>query len=266
MTMNYSTAPPLASAAQEPLTPDIFFAKHEINPRYRKFFDQIPRKTTVIIADDSGSMADFADKDNTASNTTRWDELRTALRIMIDAHAAYGTAVHVYTINQGYVLNVMAFEQVAHLFDHAPAGSTNMIRVLGAVAKNHMNEDMGRDLVIHILTDGHPTDDRGYENMSELYNWIISRQYKNKTFISVALCCDDRDVEALYRRLETGKNADLRVDVSMDYRGELVEIHRTHGFRYEFSYGSYIAKLLIGVFDPEIHRIDLPTGSCCVVS
>ena len=72
-----------------------------------------------------------------------------------------------------------------------------MIRVLGAVAKNHMNEDMGRDLVIHILTDGHPTDDRGYENMSELYNWIISRQYKNKTFISVALCCDDRDAEGL---------------------------------------------------------------------
>ena len=57
-----------------------------------------------------------------------------------------------------------------------------------------MNVDMGKPIIIHVLTDGHPTNSSGFEDIAGLTNWIRNRTFKQKTFFSVVLCTDDEEV------------------------------------------------------------------------
>ena len=241
---------------------DNYVAYHEINSAYVPALYKLPLYNTVLIIDDSGSMADIADKD-TLSMSTRWDEALKSTKIIIEAHQCFGLVCHVFFLNRGFMLNVATFEQLAPLLAAPPGGGTDIVRVLKAVEQQYVNIDMGKTLVIHLLTDGHPTNASGVEDTPNLINALMNRQYKNKTLFSIILCTDDEEVEKVYRRIEQVR--DINVDVTEDYRGELRDVLRQRGRYYKFTYGDYIVKTLVGAYDKSVHQIDLPQG-CCIIS
>ena len=241
---------------------DNFVANHEINRKYIPALMKLPLYNTIIIVDDSGSMADIADRD-TSSMETRWQEAIKSTQIIIEAHQALGLACHVFFLNRGFMLNVVSFDQLAQLFSAPPSGGTNTVGILKLVEQQYVNIDMGKTLMIHLLTDGHPTNAQGYEDTDNLINALMNRQYKNKTLFSIMLCTDDEAVEDVYRRIEGVR--DINVDVTADYRGELREVLEMRGRSYRFTYGDYIAKTLVGAYDKSVHQMDMPQG-CCIVS
>lgn len=245
-----------------------FRDQHEVNPNYLPLIYKLCNYTTILVCDDSGSMRELADPD-VGGTVTRWEELKKTVRIVIDAHEALNVPLDIYFINRGYIRSVMNWAQVAPYFQSEPSGGTNLLNILQMIQANSIGVDMGKPLIIHIFTDGHPTAANGREDFPGLANWIRNRPLPTKVFISIILCTDDEEIERGYRRLETrtrGRGVP-GVDVSEDYRGESRDIRRTRGRSYRFTYGDYVMKVLVGAIDPTIHNIDLPDSCCgCVVN
>lgn len=244
----------------------IFENKYEINPKFTQSLSKLAMYDSVLILDDSGSMNDLADPD-VNSQTTRWEELKKSTSIIIEAHAVAGTAVDIYFINRGSCRGVISYEQVAPLFDTPPQGGTNLVDVLNIMANDHIGVDMGKSLIVHILTDGHPTNSMGQEDFPGLSNWLTNRSFPKKTFYSIILCTDDEEIEKAYRKLEYNNSYGtgiIGVDVTEDYRGETRDLRRLRGRSYRFSYGDYIVKTVVGTIDPSVHQIDLPDGCCSI--
>ena len=63
-------------------------------------------------------------------------------------------------------------------------------------------DQLTKPLVIHIFTDGHPTNQGGYEDMNGLVQWLRTRPNIARTFISICLCTDEEDIDRMYRQLE----------------------------------------------------------------
>ncbi|GAX78231.1 hypothetical protein CEUSTIGMA_g5673.t1 [Chlamydomonas eustigma] len=248
-----------------------FQRRYQVSPKWTPYLTPLPNFTTVIICDDSGSMANLADPD-TYNGLTRWDELKMAMNIVIEAHAAVGTVCDVYFINRGAYRNVSSMSQLAAAFSHPPHGGTNTLLCLHRVAIDHFNADaMEKKVIVHLFTDGHPTDFHGREDFPSFVYWLSNRPCMQSTFISIILCTDDEYVDRQYRRLEynPGFNQGIAgVDFTMDYRGECVDIRRTRGWSYPFTFGDYVVKTIAGAYDPSIHLLDLPAASqlCCTIS
>jgi hypothetical protein len=138
-----------------------FAAKYEISPQYSAMLPKLAAYASIIIADDSGSMNDFADPDLGINSPTRWQELKQSLQIIIDAHAVYHAPCDVYFINRGYVRNVLSFDQITPYLVNPPSGGTNLVNVLNLIQQNYVGFDMGLPIVLHIITDGHPTNSAG---------------------------------------------------------------------------------------------------------
>jgi len=275
--VSYSTNP-APSAPPYATTPPDYSAKllqfrnrYEINPKYAAMLDKIVNYSSVIICDDSGSMNEIADPD-TASRLTRWEELIQAVEIIVEAHAVFDIACDIYFINRGYVRNVRTFSQVQPYLIEKPHGGTNLLNVLNIVRQNHVGVDMGKPLILHIFTDGHPTNAYGQEDIQSVANWFRNRPLPAKFPVSIVLCTDDEEIERSYRSMEynprtISNQGILGVDVTEDYRGEARDVWRTRGRSYRFSFGDYIVKILVGSIDRRVHDIDLPDGlnSCCVI-
>jgi len=246
------------------LTSDLetFRAKYEIKPAYIPVLEKLAFHRSILICDDSGSMNEFADPDS--SRLTRWDELQQMVKIIIEGHAVVGSYCDIYFINRPGVLHVTNWNQCAPLFVQPPAGFTNTCAVLQQIQQHEVGIDMGKAIIIHLLTDGHPTDAGGRENPKQLEDMIINRKFKAKTYFSVVLCTSDEEVEKLYRRLD--KTAG--VDISLNYRGEKKEILGMRGSRFPFSFGDYAAKVMVGSFDKKMNNLDKPLGGSysCLLS
>lgn len=263
-------ANPSASAPVFVNSPEVsllqFQNKYEINPKYLQSLSRLANYDSVIICDDSGSMRDLADPD-ISSQSTRWDELKKSIAIIIEAHSVVGTSCDIYFINRGFCRCVSSFAQVAHFFQEPPGGQTNLVNVLNKMTSEHIGADMGKSLLVHILTDGHPTNSLGQEDIAGLTNWLRNRSFVNKTFYSIILCTDDEEIERSYRALEYNPRLNWGVpgvDVTEDYRGETRDVKRRRGNAYRFTFGEYIVKTVVGAIDPAVHLIDLP-DPCCVI-
>lgn len=158
-----ASAPPIHDQTVELLN---FRNKYEINPKYASMLQKITNYNSVIIADDSGSMNELADPD-VGNSLTRWDELKKSLEIIIEAHRVFNIACDVYFINRGFVRNVHIYSQLQPFLVSPPQGGTNLMNILNIVQRDHIGPDMGKPLILHILTDGHPTD--MYGSVSELF-------------------------------------------------------------------------------------------------
>ena len=203
-----------------------------------------------------------------SSTLSRWDELKKSIEVIIEeAHSVVGTSCDIYFINRGSCRGVNSFQQIAHILQDPPSGGTNLVNILNMMAKEHIHSDMGKNLLVHILTDGHPTNSLGQEDIAGLSSWLRSRQFMNKTFYSIILCTDDEEIEKSYRTLEYNPymNRGIQgVDVTEDYRGESRDVRRARGRAYRFTFGDYIVKTIVGAYDPAIHLIDLPPACCTV--
>eukprot|EP01103_Thecamoeba_quadrilineata_P007950 TRINITY_DN1775_c0_g3_i1.p1 TRINITY_DN1775_c0_g3~~TRINITY_DN1775_c0_g3_i1.p1 ORF type:complete len:284 (-),score=17.57 TRINITY_DN1775_c0_g3_i1:124-975(-) len=247
-----------------------FQGRREINEKFMPALYSLGNYDIVYICDDSGSMSLIAD-DDAPQNGTRWFELKQSVQIVLEAHEAVGLPTDIYFLNRGTFRNVQRFSDVERAFSAPPSGSTNIVKILRQVFSDRVSSDyLERPLIIHIFTDGHPTNDMYREDISGLMDWLRFRPNINNTFISFILCTDDEAIESSYRPMEyrvrgqlgwTGPTQGIPgVDVTEDYRGELRDVRRLRGNQYYFSYGDYIVKCLLGCVNAELHMIDLPNG------
>jgi hypothetical protein len=243
--------------------------KYEIDGKYHNFLKRMKEYDSIVVADDSGSMNDLADPD-TASVQTRWEELKTAIQIFADLHEVLKIKFSLYFLNRGFVKDVYNWNQISQLFVNRPQGGTDLVKTLSIIEREEGIVSGGEitKKLIHIFTDGHPTDAMGSENFPTFQSWLTNRNQKERTYYSISLCTDDERVERLYRPLEyrTGilGGGIPGVDVTMDYRGELNDIRRINRSM-PFSYGDYIAKTMIGTYEPTIHNIDMDTCCGCII-
>lgn len=242
----------------------------EMKPQYLPSLHSLLSYDVALICDDSGSMALAADADN--PNLSRWAELKQAVQIILRVTAAMGKIVDVYFINRGVFRGVSCWADIAPQFIRPPGGMTNTVAVMQQLwSDRQAGGVMQRPLVVHLFTDGHPTNAFGNEDMNTFAQWLRCRPAIQNTYFAILLCTDDEEVCNMYRPLEyrvqgrfgwTGSTCGIQgVDVTEDYRGEKRDILALRGPRYSFTFGDFIAKCLVGVIDPQVHMVDLPAGS-----
>ena len=256
----------LASAPSQPPEFSLigFQNKYEIHPKWLGSLEKLVHYDSVLVLDDSGSMNLPADPDVNYT-FSRWEELKRTVQIIVEAHELIGVPMDIYFLNRGIYRGISNWSQISHTFSSPPSGFTNIVNILNRVYTDHVSSDMQRNLTVHILTDGHPTDFYGNENIMQLTNWLTNRWLIDRTFFSIILCTDDEEVVSSYRYLEYNPSSWNRgvpgVDVTEDYRGELRDVQYARGSRwYRFTFGDYVVKTLVGAIDPTIHLIDLPDG------
>jgi hypothetical protein len=241
-----------------------------MKPQYLPSLHSLLAYDVALVCDDSGSMALPADADN--PNLSRWAELKQAVQIILRVTAAMGKIVDVYFINRGVFRGITCWSDIAPQFARPPGGMTNTIAVLQRLWQDREQGGvLQRPLVVHLFTDGHPTNSYGNEDMFSFAQWLRCRSCIQNTFFAILLCTDDEEVCNMYRPLEyrvqgrfgwTGSTCGIQgVDVTEDYRGEKRDILSLRGPRYSFTFGDFIAKCLVGVIDPQVHMVDLPAGS-----
>ncbi len=127
-----------------------------------------------------------------------------------------------------------------------------MSRTLKNVIKENPVESLDiKNLLIIIATDGEPTDIQGYSNIPEFKKTLIDRP--SYVFTNIVACTDDeRSIGYL-----NGLDRELpRLDVVDDYASELAEIRRLRGLNYNFSFGDYVTKAMLGSINPDLDRHD----------
>lgn len=109
----------------------------------------------------------------------------------------------------------------------------------------------GRNLLTIIVTDGEPTDARGNSDIKGFRKCLKSRL--PNVYTNIVACTDQEDSIHYLNRIDRKVP---RVDVLDDYRSEKVEVRKARGRRYQFTYGDYVCKALIGSIDRNTDRAD----------
>jgi hypothetical protein len=242
-----------------------FQALHQMNPTYLPSLRTLALYDVVLVCDDSGSMCT-----RTENGMTRWDELKQSVQIVVSMAKAFKKSVDVYFLNRGKYLQVSDFEQVEGAFQRLPNGLTPLTYTLRNIwQERRVADDMKRDLIVHVFTDGYPSTFSGAADLDGFEGWLSYRPAIKRTFVAIMLCTDEAPIVNEYRRLEyrergrfgwTGPTVGVvGVDVTEDYRSEVRDVKATHGLAYKFSFGDYIVKCLVGCVDPMVHAVDMPS-------
>lgn len=126
-----------------------------------------------------------------------------------------------------------------------------MPRVLGQVLDDNSKYLNEKNLLVMIVTDGQPTDDSAHVAIPLFKKILKERSPKVYTTI-VAATDDESSIGYLNRWDRKIKN----LDVVDDFRSERDEITKIKGRNFQFSFGDYVVKSLIGSIDPELDKMD----------
>jgi hypothetical protein len=220
---------------------------HNINPMFKEMLWQINEKHIITICDDSGSMNATVD----GSSKTRWDELRKAILEILDVALIFDpVGMDVHFLNRAPQVGVKFSEQITLSFSAPPNGGTPLITKLTEIEQQYRTLPYGKLLII--ATDGEPSDDNGQQNYPKLKACMarLVEQGYNIAF----LICTDQDYQIRY--INDIDRQYQQVDVTDDYKTELKEVRRAQGRSFQFSYGDYIVKLLVGSIDHTLDQMD----------
>jgi len=239
--------------------------KHLISGYFSRKLKSLHSFKIVFILDDSGSMNKTLDESplNKGSfKATRWDELQEFIKISIEiANAVNPEGCDVYFLNRRMVKSVKKPEEIMSSFKRAPGGFTPITKMLSTVLKNNMPNVLNdKKLLVVIVTDGEPTNVDGKVDVKGFKECLASRP--SNVFTTILACTDENDSMEYLNNWD--KNIQ-RLDVVDDYRSEKKEIIRAQGSSFQFTYGDYVAKSLIGSTDPAIDNLDENKKGCCFV-
>lgn len=240
-----------------------FMKEHDINTKYLELLKMRAKYRTVLVVDDSASMNELADT-NGSYALSRWDELCQMTKIIMDAHVAMNCVCDIYFLNRGFKRNVHCWEEIASYFQQPPSGHTYILGTMQTIFQSEKEDETQIDssispMIIHILTDGHPTNQQDMEDSKTLINCILTQQnyYPSIYRFSIILCINDRKLKAVYGNMTAIDNIDV-IDV---FRSELQTIQRIHGKRFAFTIGDYIMKILTSTIDTSMHNVDHRSSS-----
>jgi hypothetical protein len=263
-------APPMDYQAQRLAKLRAVCAQHEIRPDFVEKLRQLEEFEIVALFDDSGSMGTQvkplpgAFQDPFAPIPTRWSEAKLHASITVDLAACLDPdGIDIRFLNRPGFSRVATSAQVGAAFAPPPAGYTPLVRAMESIFTEKAAVIKERKLLLIILTDGQPTDDRG-EPQTELFLRALKGRPKN-TFVSIVACTDDESSVGYLNRLDRIVPG---LDVVDDYASERAEILKVQGRSYRFSFGDYVVKTLLGSIDPSMDALDerkVGAANCCAI-
>lgn len=226
---------------------------YEINNTFASKLKQLEKFKIVIIADDSGSMNSkitSIHRDSSAQESyTRWDELKEMVKIIIDISTAIDhKSLDLHFLNRPGLLNVTDSEYLDEIFMAKPKGYTPIVNSFDKI----MREFCDTNRLIILVTDGVPTDTNGHSNTPTFKKFLQCTRRSND-FVSIIACTDDKKT---MKYLNNWDKDISNLDVCDDYYSERKEISRAMGSDFQFSFGDYVVKCLLGSIDPWFDTLD----------
>jgi thiol-disulfide isomerase/thioredoxin len=201
----------------------------------------------ICICDDSTSMREILNK-----GQTKWDELKQSIEIVLDIGSAYNVDCDVLFLNRPGFRSVKHISQLSQQFSRPPEGRTPLTKCFQLALEINRQVLKERKLLVLIFTDGCPTCDYG-NPIKEFKEALECRNPMNRIFVTIVACTED--VNAL-RYLNKWDKTIPNFDVVDDYESEKKEIYNARKFIGAFTYGDYIAKILLGSFVIQIDELD----------
>ncbi|KAL0229654.1 hypothetical protein GEMRC1_013199 [Eukaryota sp. GEM-RC1] len=240
---------------------------YEISEKMALYLRKLERFDIVVIADDSGSMlTPLTPISSTSPSQTRWDELKGQVQIITKiATCLDSDGIDLYFLNRSGLNNVTETSQIDQLFSNPPRGYTPLTRVLRQAIsdKHHVINDpeLGKSLLVIIITDGQPTTDDGYSDIKTFLSELNKRP--DNVHVSIVACTDD---DRTLEYLNTLDDNSVHLDVVDDYVNERKEILEAQGSNFPFSYGDYVVKILCGSIVKELDELDSRKGTSSSIS
>ena len=206
----------------------------------------------AIVCDDSGSMKTPID----GTKRTRWDQLCDLVKIVIKIGVVFDSnGVDIHFLNRESYRNVKDPATVDQAFEKPPTGMTPLVPVLKKIFKSRLADGQrDKKLLVLVTTDGVPTDDDGNENISKLERALTRKRHVETTYVSFLLCTDEPYCTKYLKKWDKQME---NLDVTQDYLTEKARIQKCRGDNdFQFSYGDYIVKALIGSIDPEMDALN----------
>lgn len=227
---------------------NILINKYEIDYLFSEKLSELENYDVVLIVDDSGSMNTPLD-DNTGFST-RWDELKSVVNIVIDISTIFDSdGIDIYFLNRSSYKNINSLNKVNSILIEKPYGATPLTQCVRNVLNDF--EHSSKPVLIIIATDGVPTKN-GNTDLDD-FKQVISSKNHSKFYISF-LACSDRESDVGYLN-DLDKNI-KNVDTLDDYCSEFKEVIAAQGKNFKYSYGDHICRLLLGPLFPELDKLD----------
>jgi hypothetical protein len=198
---------------------------------------------------------------------TRWDELCKSIMVIIELAVTCleKNGVDIYFFNRAPLLNVTSVDQVRNYFvatlpqngSFAP-----MTRTLQQVFQDKAQVLSQGKLLCILATNSLPSDDHGNVQLQEFVDVIKTRP--SNVYMSIAAFTNDKSVIELLQGFIESNNY-TNVDMTENYRAEKslralvvanLEVTSKH-YKYKFSFGDYIVKILLGGIDQSFSRKSL---------
>jgi hypothetical protein len=244
--------------------------KYEISHDFAGRLQLLNNYKIVFLLDDSSSMNSVLgdsplNKQGTLLKATRWMEAEYFSSISMEiANLFDRNGTDIYFLNHQPPLrnirNLAEFHTQFKLIK--PNGYTPLTNALLRIFNDNAQLLNERPLLVIVLTDGEPTDERGHSDIWNFKQCLKKRKPIDRIFISIIACTDqDESIEYL-----NGLDRKVKhLDVVDDFRNERAEVRRSKGPNYGFSYGDYVVKSMIGSIDPSIDKADEHRMKCSLV-
>jgi hypothetical protein len=226
--------------------------KYNVSCFYAQHLHKLREFKVVLILDDSTSMKQKL----TTSGQTKWDELRFTSQIIVEILLSLKVECDIVFLNRTGIKNIQRISDLRSRFSIPPKGDTPLTDCFNMILrKNHVELVGSRKLLTIIFTDGCPTSNNLAETFAidEFKRVLKQRTPMNRIFVSIVACTNDASSLEYLNKWDTKiKN----LDVIDDYESEKREILAQHKKLNEFSFGDYIAKILLGSFTKSIDNLD----------
>ena len=144
---------------------------------------QLENFCITLLCDDSGSMGTLCSAGGaSASNpyarqTTRWDELKNTVSILVQLITALDASgcCDIYFLNRPPMLGVSDVAQVQVAFANPPQGFTPLTRLFLQIVHDKARVLAEKKLLLIVATDGQPTDDGGNPRIQEFLQVLLQK-------------------------------------------------------------------------------------------
>ena len=198
-----------------------------------------------VVIDDSGSMKTPI----TGEPLTRWAKSCEIVKMLLKFCLIFHSdGIEIRFINSRKIFKIKASFEVDQIYLSAPSGYTPLVPILNEIIQEHRSsEDSYKKLLLFVVTDGQPTDKYGNPDVRALENFMEQRP-EDTIYVTLIVCTDDRAGVAYLNDWDTKMN----VSVINDFHIEREKLYqRLDPYRFSFSIGDYLVKMLIGAIFPD---------------